>query len=87
MTVEQITYNDFLDTCHTNGLLYIVVAHDRVFPPHLYAKLPCKNIEHGREIIRGFEEDGVEGYFYIRKLSFQEDSWITRIKNWLVRYR
>jgi len=84
---EQITRDDFLDTCHTNGLLYIVVAYDRVFPPHLYAKLPCKNIEHGREIIRGFEEDGVEGYFYIRKLSFQEDSWITRIKNWLVRYR
>jgi hypothetical protein len=86
-TVEQITYEDFLDTCKTNGLYYIVVGRQRFLFPVSFVSLPCRSIEQGREIINGFRKDGVEGYFYIRELSFQEDPWHTRLKKWLVHYR
>jgi hypothetical protein len=84
---ENITYDDFLYICKTNGLFYMVVAQRKFFRRIPSMHLPCRSIEHGRELIKGFKTDGLEGTFYIRKLSVPEDPWYVKIKNWIVRYR
>lgn len=84
---ENITYEDFLDTCKTNGLLYVVIARQQLFPPFPKHTLPCRSVEDGRKMIADFEAEGIKGYFYIRKLSFSGDPWYTRLINWIHRYR
>jgi hypothetical protein len=91
-STEQITYDDFLYTCKTNGLTHVVIARRKFietipFRSIPFVQLPCRSIEHGRELIKGFKEDGLEGEFYIKKLSFPEDSWFVKLKNWTIRYR
>lgn len=86
-TDENITYEDFLDTCKTNGLLYAVIARQQGFPFLPAHTLPCRSIEDGREMIKDFKSEGMKGYFYIRRLSFPGDSWYGRLKNWIIRYR
>ena len=86
MIDEQVTYDDFLYTCRTNGLLYVVIARQQPFPTYPRHTLPCRSVEDGRKMIKDFEEEGLKGYFYIRKLSFPGDPWYVRLKNWLIHY-
>jgi len=87
MRTDVITYDDFLYTCKTNGLTHVVVARRKLLPPSEEITLPCRSVEHGRELISGFKSDGLTGYFYVRKLSVPEDPWYVKLKNWFIRYR
>ena len=86
MIVEQVTYDDFLYTCKTNGLLYAVIARQQLFPTFPRHTLPCRSVEDGRKMIEEIKSDDTKGYFYIRKLSFPGDPWHVRLKNWIIHY-
>jgi len=87
MTDENITYDDFLHICKTNGLIYMVVARQRRSPFSKSISLPCRSIDEGRKMIEGLKYDGIGGHFYIKKISFQNDPLLTRIKNEFVLYK
>ncbi len=91
--VQQISYRDFIEMCRLNGFEYVMVAREKYIPGIDFFEwrngsisIPCRDVKNGRDIIVGLVEDGVHGHFYIRKMIFPEDNFLTSVRKFLIRY-
>ena len=91
--VQNISYAEFVELCRLNGFEYIMVAREKYIPIIDFFELrsncvsiPCRNIENGLNVITGLIEDGVTGHFYIRKMIFPEDTFLTGLRKFLIRH-
>jgi hypothetical protein len=91
--VKAISYSDYVELCRLNGFEYIVVIRKDYIPIIDFFEwrkgsvvIPCRNRENGRGIIFDFIGDGICGKFYIRRMIFPEDNYLTQVRKFLIRY-
>jgi len=91
--VKAISYRDYVELCRLNGFEYVVVIRKNYIPILDFFEIrsgsvviPCRNRENGRNIIFDFIGDGICGKFYIRRMVFPEDNFLTRVRKFIIRY-
>lgn len=92
-TVKNIPYRDYVETCRLNGFEYVVIGRMNYIPIIDFFEMrfgtiaiPCRNRENGRNVIRDFIDGGGYGHLYIRKMIFPEDTFLSRIRKFIMRY-
>lgn len=91
--VEEIEWKEYVEICRVNGFEYVIVGRPDYIPfvdwfemRDGMISIPCRNIDDGQNVILSFLGDGFSGHFYVRKMIFPEDGWITALTKFVSRW-
>jgi len=91
--VQNISYREFIELCRLNGFEYLMVAREKYIPIIDFFEwrsgsisIPCRSVDNGVDVILGLVQDGVVGHFYIRKMIFPEDNFLTGLRKFFIRH-